>query len=153
MKKTLVFALVLGLLAALLLTGCGEKPMFNVTTNDDNAISITGKKAPAGSLGLGYLTVGADEAVVIDFSFTGEGMLRFRMMDGVLGDELFPDEPAYESTLLGPATGTMRFTVEPGEYTVGVLCERSATVTAVMHTGVQTEEEAALAAANAEGTP
>lgn len=152
MKKTFVFALVLGLLAALLLTGCGKKPLFNVTTNEDNSISITAEKAPAGSVGLGYLTVGEDEAVVIDAVFADDGVLRFRMMDGLLGADDFPDEPAYESMLTGPGTMTMRFTVDPGEYTVGVICDRfSLTGTAVMHTDVRTEAEAALAAA--EETP
>jgi len=115
-----IFAMLLSaLLAASLLSGCGEKPLFGVSTEDDNSISITAVKAPDGSLGLGYLTVGEQDEVVVESTIQG-GQLRLRYMRGVLGSEDFPDEPTAESTI---TEGVMRITIEPGEYTVGVIAE------------------------------
>lgn len=115
-----IFAMLLSaLLAASLLSGCGEKPLFGVSTEDDNSISVTAVKAPDGSLGLGYLTVGERDEVVVESTIQG-GQLRLRYMRGVLGSEDFPDEPTAESTI---TEGVMRITIEPGEYTVGVIAE------------------------------
>lgn len=50
----------------LLLSACGQKPVFGVSTNEDNSISITADRGPKDSMGLGYLTVGENEHVVID---------------------------------------------------------------------------------------
>ena len=44
MKKTIAFILMIALIAALALTGCGKKPLFNVTTDEDNTIRITAEK-------------------------------------------------------------------------------------------------------------
>ena len=61
------------LLAGLLLSGCGQKPMLGVSTNDDNSISITADRAPKDSMGLGYLTVGENEQIVIDATGMDKG--------------------------------------------------------------------------------
>jgi len=63
MKKSLALML---LAMVLLLSACGQKPVFGVSTNEDNSISITADRGPKDSMGLGYLTVGENEHVVID---------------------------------------------------------------------------------------
>jgi len=61
MKKSLALML---LAMVLLLSACGQKPVFGVSTNEDN--SITADRGPKDSMCLGYLTVGENEHVVID---------------------------------------------------------------------------------------
>lgn len=131
MKKRFVSIAVLALLAALLLTGC-SKPTFTVSTEEDNTISVTAKRAPDRSAGIGYITVGENEQVVVDADFTGSGKLQVRMMAGLLGSEDFPDEPSYDSTVSG--SDSMSFTVDPGEYTVGLICQGKLTGSAVVRT-------------------
>ena len=63
MKKSLPLVL---LAMVLLLSACGKKSVFGVSTNEDNSISITADRGPKDSMGLGYLTVGENEHVVID---------------------------------------------------------------------------------------
>ena len=131
MKKSLalmLFAMVL------LLSACGQKPVFGVSTNEDNSISITADRGPKDSMGLGYLTVGENEHVVI--AATGmdkDGKLTLRFMAGVLGSDEFPEEPAYETSVSGGDSAV--FTVEPGEYTVGVIAQSKITGTARICTG------------------
>ena len=52
MKKSLPLML---LAMVLLLSACGQKPVFGVSTNEDNSISITADRGPKDSMGLGYL--------------------------------------------------------------------------------------------------
>ena len=54
MKKSLALML---LAMVLLLSACGQKPVFGVSTTEDNSISITADSGPKDSVGLGYLTV------------------------------------------------------------------------------------------------
>lgn len=126
MKKSLalmLFAMVL------LLSACGQKPVFGVSTNEDNSISITADRGPKDSMGLGYLTVGENEQVVIDATgMDKDGKLSLRFMAGVLGSDEFPEEPAYETSVSGGDSAV--FTVEPDEYTVGVIALSKITGTA-----------------------
>ena len=113
----------------LLLSACGQKPVFGVSTNEDNSISITADRGPKDSMGLGYLTVGENEQVVIDATgIDKNGKLTLRFMAGVLGSDEFSEEPAYETSVSGGDSAV--FTVEPGEYTVGVIAQSKITGTA-----------------------
>ena len=126
MKKSLALML---LAMVLLLSACGQKPVFGVSTNEDNSISITADRGPKDSMGLGYLTVGENEQVVIDATgMDKDGKLTLRFMAGVLGSDEFPEEPAYETSVSGGDSAV--FTVEPGEYTVGVIAQSKITGTA-----------------------
>ena len=126
MKKSLALML---LAMVLLLSACGQKPVFGVSTDEDNSISITADRGPKDSMGLGYLTVGENEHVVIDATgMDKDGKLTLRFMAGVLGSDEFPEEPAYETSVSGGNSAV--FTVEPGEYTVGVIAQSKITGTA-----------------------
>ena len=126
MKKSLALML---LAMVLLLSACGQKPVFGVSTNEDNSISITADRGPKDSMGLGYLTVGENEQVVIDATgMDKDGKLSLRFMVGVLGSDEFPDVCAYETSVSGGDSAV--FTVEPGEYTVGVIAQSRITGTA-----------------------
>lgn len=139
MKKSLALML---LAMVLLLSACGQKPVFGVSTNEDNSISITADRGPKDSMGLGYLTVGENEQVVIDAAgIDKNGKLTLRFMAGVLGSDEFPEEPAYETSVSGGDSAV--FTVEPGEYTVGVIAQSKITGTA----RICTEAAAGTAAA------
>ena len=126
MKKSLSLIL---LAMVLLLSACGQKPVFSVSTNEDNSISITADRGPKDSMGLGYLTVGENEQVVIDATgMDKDGKLSLRFMAGVLGSDEFLEEPAYETSVSGGDSAV--FTAEPGEYTVGVIAQSKITGTA-----------------------
>ena len=126
MKKSLPLML---LAMVLLLSACGRKTVFGVSINEDNSISITADRGPKDSMGLGYLTVGENEQVVIDASgMDKDGKLTLRFMAGVLGSDEFPEEPAYETSVSGGNSAV--FTVEPGEYTVRVIAQSKITGTA-----------------------
>ena len=126
MKKSLSLML---LAMVLLLSACGQKPVFGVSTNEDNSISITADRGPKDSMGLGYLTVGENEQVVIDATgMDKDGKLSLRFMAGVLGSDGFPEEAAYETSVSGGDSAA--FTAEPGEYTVGVIAQSKITGTA-----------------------
>ena len=47
MRKTITIVLMTALFAALILTGCGKKAVFGVTTDEDNTIRVTAEKGPA----------------------------------------------------------------------------------------------------------
>ncbi|MBO5497358.1 MAG: hypothetical protein J5967_08140 [Oscillospiraceae bacterium] len=128
MKQTRSFVLAALLLAALVLTGCGKRPGMGVSTNEDNSIAVTADRAPKGSAGLGYLTVGENETVVVEPDFEKEGTIRLRMMAGLLGAEDFPEEPTVELTVSG--RDDTAFSVPAGEYTVGILADSKLTGTA-----------------------
>lgn len=145
MKKSLPLML---LAMILLLSACGQKTVFGVSTNEDNSISITADRGPKDSMGLGYLTVGENEQVVIDATgMDKEGKLSLRFMAGVLGSNEFPKEPAYETSVSGGDSAI--FTAEPGEYTVEVITQSNITGTARICTEAAdgTAAEAASAAA------
>lgn len=139
MKKSLALML---LAMVLLLSACGQKPVFGVSTDEDNSINITADRGPKDSMGFGYLTVGENEQVVIDATgIDKNGKLTLRFMAGVLGSDEFPEEPAYETSVSGGDSAV--FTVEPGEYTVGVIAQSKITGTA----RICTEAAAGTAAA------
>ena len=126
MKKSLALML---LAMVLLLSACGQKPVFGVSTNEDNSISITADRGFKDSMGLGYLTVGENEQVVIDATgMDKDRKLTLRFMVGVLGSDEFPEEPAYETSVSGGDSAV--YPVEPGEYTVGVIAQSKITGTA-----------------------
>ena len=111
------------LLIALLLAGCGEKAVFGVSSEEDNTITVTAQKAAEGSRGIGYLTVGENESVVVAANFDNEGKLRVRMFEGLLGSDDFNEDFVSETTVTGH--GTAEFTIAPGEYTVAVFADSS----------------------------
>ena len=121
------------LFAMLLLSGCGQKPMFGVSTNEDNSISITADRSPKDSMGIGYLTVAENEQIVIDATgLNKEGKLRCRFTPGVLGTDGYKDEILFESTVSGGDSAS--FSAEPGEYTVGVIADSKLTGSALIFT-------------------
>ena len=130
MMKRMKESLPLLLLAmVLLLSACGQKHVFGVSTNGDNSISITADRSPKDSTGLGYLTVSENEQVVVDATgIDKDGKLSLRFTAGVLGSDDFPEEPAYETSVSGG--DSVVFTAEPGEYTVEVIAQSTITGTA-----------------------
>lgn len=119
------------LFAVFLLAGCGHKPVFGVSTNENNSISITADRGPKDGMGLGYLTVAENEQIVIDATdMEKAGKLRLRFLHGVLGSEDFPDEPLYELTVSGGDSAS--FDAEPGDYTVAVIAESKLTGNALV---------------------
>ena len=129
MKKLLPFLLAV----FVLLSACGQKPVFGVSTNEDNSISVFADRGPKESAGIGYLTVGENEKIVVDAAgLNKEGKLLLRFMAGMLGSEGFPDEPVIEASISGG--DSMSLTAEPGEYTVGVVAQSKVTGTALIHT-------------------
>ena len=126
MKKLLVFLL----LAVLLLSACGQKPVYGVSSNEDNSISVTAENGPKGSGGLGYLTVGEGETVVVACAMNEGAKLQLRFFAGLLGSEDFPDEPSLELEVSGGDTA--RATLEPGEYTVAILAQSKLSGTALI---------------------
>ena len=142
-KKSLLLML---LAMVLLLSACGQKPVFGVSTNEDNSISITADRGPKDSMGLGYLTVGENEQVVVDATgMDRDGKLSLRFMAGILGSDDFPEEPAYETSVSGGDSAVL--TAEPGEYTVGVIAQSKITGTARICT--ETADEVVAEAAPA----
>ncbi len=139
MKKRLLPALFAMLL---LLSACGKKPVFGVSTNEDNSISVTADRAPGGSMGIGYLTVGENERVAVDAAgMNQDGKLSIRFMAGVLGSDGFAEEPVSE-TIVSGGDG-VAFTAEPGEYTVRVAALGRMTGTARISTEAADEPPAA----------
>ena len=139
MKKSLPLMLIA---MVLLLSACGKKPVFGVSTNEDNSISVTADRGPEGSMGIGYLTVGKNEQVIVDATgMDKNGKLTLRFMAGVLGADDFPEEPAYETTVSGGDSAV--FTAEPGEYTVGVTVQSKVTGTARICTEATVESDMA----------
>ena len=118
MRKTITIVLMTALFAALVLTGCGKKAVFGVTTDEDNTIRVTAEKGPAESAGIGYLTVGENENIRVEAAFQEGEQIQLRVFAGVLGSETFPDEPMCEVVVSGGDTA--EFSAEPGEYTIGV---------------------------------
>ena len=145
MKKSLALML---LAMVLLLSACGQKSVFGVSTNEDNSISITADRGPKDSMGLGYLTVGENEQVVIDATgMDKDGKLSLRFMAGVLGADEFPEEAAYETSVSGGDSAV--FTAEAGEYTVEVIAQSKITGTARICTKAADGTAAAAAPAAA----
>lgn len=130
MMKRMKESLPLLLLAmVLLLSACGQKSVFGVSTNGDNSISITADRSPKDSTGLGYLTVGENEQVVVDATgIDKDGKLSLRFTAGVLGSDDFPEEPDYETSVSGGDSAV--FTAAPGEYTVEVIAQSTISGTA-----------------------
>ena len=134
----------------LLLSACGQKHVFGVSTNEDNSISITADRGAKDSMGLGYLTVGENEQVVVDATgMDKEGKLSLRFVAGVLDSDELPEEPAYETTVSGGDSAV--FTVEPGEYTVEVIAQSKITGTARVFT--ETADGTVASADSAEAVP
>ena len=127
MKKILAILL----LSVLLLTACGSKPVYGVSTNEDNSISVTAEKGPKGSGGIGYLTVEEGDTVAAACKFNEGGKIQLRFFAGLLGSEDFPDEPAVELEVSGQDTA--RITIDPGEYTVAILAESTVSGTAEVY--------------------
>ena len=132
MIKKLAFLLALCLLAAFVLCGCGEKAVFGVSTNEDNSISVTADRGAKDSAGLGYLTVGENEQVVLESHLQKDGEIEVQMRAGLLGSADFPDEPSAIVTIVGE--GSESFTIEPGEYTVTVKALNKVSGTALIRT-------------------
>ena len=118
MRKTIAIVLMTALFAALVLTGCGKKAVFGVTTDEDNTIRVTAEKGPAESAGIGYLTVGENENIRVEAAFQEGEQIQLRVFAGVLGDDNFPDEPMCVTVVSG--SDTAEFGADPGEYTIGV---------------------------------
>ena len=130
MKKCLPLML---LAMLLLLSACRQNPIFGVSTNGDNSISITAERGPKGSTGLGYLTVGENEQVAIDATGLNQGgKLSLCFTAGVLGSDDYPEEPDYETSVSGGDSAA--FTAEPGEYTVEVIAQSEITGSAQIFT-------------------
>ncbi len=119
--KQMMKVLAVLLLAAMLLAGCGTKPVYEVSGEKDNSISVTAVNCDEGSVGIGYLTVGEKEAVVVAANFDDNGKLRVRMYKGVLGEDELGDDFISETTVSGHDTAS--FTTEAGEYTAAVFAD------------------------------
>ena len=118
------------LLIALLLAGCGEKSVFGVSSEEDNTITVTAQKAAEGSRGIGYLTVGENESVVVAANFDNGGKLRVRMFEGLLGSDEFNEDFVSETTVSGHDTAS--FTIDAGEYTLAVFADTALNGTATL---------------------
>ena len=130
MKKKLISGMLIALLAALLLSACGSPAVFNVSSNEDNTVSVTAERGPKGSAGLGYLSVGEGGSVVVETHFKGDGKIEVSLFAGLLGSESFPDEASYE--IVASGEGRAVAGVEAGEYTVAVKAANTVTGTALL---------------------
>lgn len=130
MKKKLVSGMLIALLAALLLSACGSPAVFNVSSNEDNTVSVTADRGPKGSAGLGYLSVGEGGSIVVETHFKGEGKIEVSLFAGLLGSESFPDEASYEIVASGESRAVAG--VDAGEYTVAVKAANTVTGTALL---------------------
>lgn len=130
MKKKLVSGMLIALLAALLLSACGSPAVFNVSSNEDNTVSVTADRGPKGSAGLGYLSVGENGSIVVETHFKGEGKIEVSLFAGLLGSESFPDEASYEIVASGESRAVAG--VDAGEYTVAVKAANTVTGTALL---------------------
>lgn len=128
--KNMMKPLAVLLLVALLLAGCGKKPVFGVSSGEDNTISVTAEKAVKGSGGIGYLTVGENQSVVVAANFDDNGKILVRVFAGLLGSDEFGDEPVAEVTVSGHDTA--EFTIDAGEYTLAVIAEDTLNGTAAL---------------------
>ncbi len=116
MQKKWIAMLTAVLMAGLLFTGCSE-PLLNVSTNENNTISVTAEKSLQDSAGIGYLIVGDARVIRVEPELS-RGKVQLRVFAGALGSETFADNP----TLLKEISGStpVEFDVVPGEYTIGV---------------------------------
>ena len=129
MKRPILIAA--ALLLAFLLAGCGTHE-FTVSSNEDNTISITAANAQKETGAIGYLTVQENDTVVLAPSFEKNGQTRVRFLAGSLGTDDFSETPVWEGTLTGTEAQTI--TLEPGEYTVGIIVARTTTGSATIRT-------------------
>lgn len=118
MKRIASVWLVVMLAAAMLLAGCGGQAIFDVSAQTEKGIQVVATNAAKGSAGIGTLTVGKNEQIVIksqDFSKNGQLLCRFAL--GEVSTDAFPED-AMEITVSGD--DSMSFTVVPGCYTVEI---------------------------------
>ena len=140
MKRKSVLMMALTILLVLAVSGC-SKPLFNVTENEDNTISMIAEKAAAGSAGVSYITAGENEILIAETDFKEEGEIELRIFKATFGEEDFPDEP--DQTRIISGTGSTEIPLEPGEYTIAikVLSKISGTATLRMAPATSTTSE------------
>ena len=140
MKRKSVLMMALTILLVLAVSGC-SKPLFNVTENEDNTISITAENAAADSEGISYITAGENEILIAETDFKEEGEIELRIFKATFGEEDFPDEPDQTQNISG--TGSTEIPLEPGEYTISVkvLSKISGTATLRMAPAASTTSE------------
>ena len=129
MKKRFILLFTCVVMFVLITAGC-SKSVYNVSTNEDNTISVTAEKAAKESAGLGYLTVAENEKIVVEPNFEGKGQVQIRVFAGLLGSEDFPETPTIEETIGG--TEALEFEAAPGEYTIGIVAVNTVTGNAVI---------------------
>ena len=118
MKRITAVWLAVMLAAALTLSGCGGQAIFGVSTQTEKSISVVATRAAKGSAGIGTLTVGENEQVVIDAqNFSKDGKLLCRFALGEFAADAFPEDAA-EVTVSGGDSASL--TLDPGFYTVAV---------------------------------
>ncbi len=118
MKRIASVWLVVMLAAAMLLAGCGGQAIFDVSAQTEKGIQVVATNAAKGSAGIGTLTVGKNEQIVIksqDFSKNGQLLCRFAL--GEVPSDAFPEDAVEVAVSGGDSTS---ITVEPGRYTVEI---------------------------------
>lgn len=118
MKRITALWLAVLLIAALMLSACGGQAIFGVTSQTEKSISVVATRAAKGSTGIGTITVGENEQVVIDAqNFSEDGSLLCRFVPGEFAADAFPEDALEITVSGGDATF---FPVDPGIYTVEV---------------------------------
>ena len=138
MKKRLL-VLFVAVLAVLMVSACGnmEKSVFSVEAHeDDNTINVTAENGSAESEGNGYIKVGADEEIVIDYDVEGEISVKFYNTD-----DSDHKEPLAEFTCTGADQGVASF--GEGEFDAFIKVVKDATGTIKISTRKIGEEEGA----------
>ena len=118
MKRIISVWLAVMLIAALMLSGCGGQAIFGVSTQTEKSISVVATRAAKDSAGIGTLTVGENEQIVIDAQdFGKDGKLLCRFAPGEVPADALPEDATEVTVSSGDSAS---FTLDPGVYTVEV---------------------------------
>ena len=153
-----LLALILALAMVLALSACGGKPAsgdgsaaqqepnFVLDNGEDGTITVTAKEAGEGSGGMGYLTMGEGQTMVVETALEGDSALRLQVNPGEGTHAENPPEAdtsadyLLDETVSGSKTYT--FDLDAGEYTVLVTAVGTTTGTARIYADVEAAESA-----------
>ena len=149
MKRTMALMLVLVMMVAVFLPGCGKsdnetsssEPDAFVSSNEDNTVTISTTKLGKGTGGLAYITVSEGEELVVEKELLKKSQIELKIY-AAQGEQSIDEIPA-EATgdageptleLVAEGTGTDTYALEPGDYTISVMIQKKSTGTITIRT-------------------